>query len=392
MPRKAKIAEWKDDLAIQEWFRKIGNKRTIKNYSVEFPKFLEFAKMTPNQILEARRKQVRSEDVREQRFFEDLVVSFKQSLEGKDKKISTVQSYLRTVMSFFSKHHVPLVFSRNELKIEPSEKDKVVKEWIPTNEEVRVLYRTAHDSRDRALLLMLYQSGFSEIDVANMNIEDFDFYDDLGNWKPKLSEHMYHARLREKTNILQQTCVSCECLEDIRITLQSRGFPNKGRLFVSFRGLPLDVREINMAVRNMVQVAFNGRIKEWQTKHLRDAYMNGLEMGKLTQEVKDAMVGHQRSGARKEYGISEQTIKAMYRDVFKFLTINGYGSTSRKIEELESKFDTQNRAMVETITRLQNQLTEIEGKIAIVKEFPDLLEQIAQQTGVVFKRHSIKKD
>jgi len=345
MPRKVSTPqEWKTDKAVQEWFTMIGNKRTIKNYSNEFPKFLEFVKerseyKTASEILDARRKQVRSEDTKEQRIFEDLVVAFKQSLEGKDKKISTVRSFLRTVMSFFSKHHVPLIFSRNELKIEPSEKDKVIKEWIPTNEEIRILYRTAKDSRDRALLLILYQSGFSEIDVSNMNIEDFPFYDEFGNWKPKITEDMYHARLREKTNILQQTCISRECLEDIRIMLQSRGYPNKGSLFESKKGVRLEVRFINEAIRSIVETAFNGRIKEWATKHLRDAYMNGLEMAKLTQEVKDAMVGHQRQGARKEYSISEQTIKAMYQEAFKYLTVNGFGSTSRKIEELEQSMN-----------------------------------------------------
>lgn len=35
-----KLAEWKNDNAVKEWFTKIGNKRTIKNYSNEFPKFL----------------------------------------------------------------------------------------------------------------------------------------------------------------------------------------------------------------------------------------------------------------------------------------------------------------------------------------------------------------
>jgi hypothetical protein len=36
MPRKPKVAEWKNDKAIVEWFTKIRNKRTIKNYSNEF--------------------------------------------------------------------------------------------------------------------------------------------------------------------------------------------------------------------------------------------------------------------------------------------------------------------------------------------------------------------
>jgi hypothetical protein len=77
--------------------------------------------------------------------------------------MATVKSHIRTVMSFFSKTGVKLSFSRGELKVNPSEKDKVIREWIPSNEEIRLLYRMAKDSRDRAILLVLYQSGFSEL-------------------------------------------------------------------------------------------------------------------------------------------------------------------------------------------------------------------------------------
>jgi hypothetical protein len=44
---------------------------------------------------------------------------------------------LEPLLSFFSKNGVKLAFSRVELKINPSEKDKVKTEWIPSNEEVR---------------------------------------------------------------------------------------------------------------------------------------------------------------------------------------------------------------------------------------------------------------
>jgi chromosome segregation ATPase len=42
-------------------------------------------------------------------------------------------------------------------------------------------------------------------------------------------------------------------------------------------------------------------------------------------------------------------------EAFKFLTINGFGSTSRKVEELETKFTEQLRAMTEIITALRNE-------------------------------------
>ena len=138
---------------------------------------------TPTEIIDSRLQHLTTTDLKKRRYWEMQVVKFKNHLQGRNLRMATVKGYIRTVQSFFSKNGVKLQFSRGELKIEPSEKDKVFKEWIPSNEEVRLLYRMANNARDRAILLTLYQSGFSEVDVASMKIEDFSFYDDNGNWK-----------------------------------------------------------------------------------------------------------------------------------------------------------------------------------------------------------------
>lgn len=343
---------WLKDPKVVEWFALLNNARTVKNYRNEFPKFLEFVQKTteyktPSQIIQSRIEHLRSLDMNVKRYWETVVIKFKNSLENEGMRMNTAHSYLRTTLSFFSKNHVRLEFSRNELKVEPSEKDKVYREWIPSNEEVRLLYRMANNARDRAILLTLYQSGFSEVDAAAMKIEDFPFYDQDGNWQIKLNEDLYHQRRREKTNIWAQTCISRETLEEIRIMLQSRSFPKTGYLFVSFRGEQLGVRGINDALKEIVSRAFNGRAKEWQTKHLRDAFMNGLLQAKIPQEVKDTFVGHQRQGARKDYVITELTIKTAYQDAFKFLTVNGFGSQSRKIEEIDTLVGKQAREIQE---------------------------------------------
>ena len=65
------------------------------------------------------------------------VIKFKNHLQSKNYRMATIKGYIRTVMSFFSKNGAKLQFSRGELEIEPSEKDNVFKEWIPSNEEVR---------------------------------------------------------------------------------------------------------------------------------------------------------------------------------------------------------------------------------------------------------------
>jgi site-specific recombinase XerD len=89
-------------------------------------------------------------------------------------------------------------------------------------------------------------------------------------------------------------------------------------LFVSFRSQPLGVRGINDAVKEVVARAFSAKTKTWQTKHLRDAFMNGLLQARLHQELKDSMVGHKRQGARDSYAITELTIKTAYQESFKF--------------------------------------------------------------------------
>lgn len=229
-------SEWANDKAVTNWFELIGNPQTVKNYTLQFPKFLEFVKSTtkyntPSEILAARQEQERSPDKNKQRIFEDVGKRFAHELNKNEKyRINTKKSYLRTMLSFFSVNHSKLEYSKGELFgiLEPSQEEKVSKEWIPTNEEIRLLYRMANNSRDRAILLVLYQSGFSEIDVSEMKIEQFPFYDVNGNWSISISEDLYHDRLREKTNISQKTCVSREALEEIRIMLQSRGFPKKG--------------------------------------------------------------------------------------------------------------------------------------------------------------------
>jgi len=165
--------EWKEDPTVKKWFKQVNTKRTIQNYSWEFPRFLDFIKMTPSQMIEKRLQQLTTTNPQERHYFENKFVEFKHKLENEALRLNSIKGYLRTVRSFFSNNNVPLVLNRSETKVSPQNKeDRVTSEWTPTNEEIRLLYRMTNTARDRAILLTLYQSGFSEVDVASMDIED----------------------------------------------------------------------------------------------------------------------------------------------------------------------------------------------------------------------------
>jgi site-specific recombinase XerD len=342
---------WKQDPLIREWFKIITNKRTQDNYRREFPYFLDFVKSTteyttPTQIVESRIQQLKSDDMNIKRYWETVGIKYMHFLEKKGYRKSTITTYLRTMLSFFSHAHVRLEYARKELlgAVEPNESEKIIKEWIPSNEDLRIFYRVSQSSRDKAILLTLYQSGLSPVDTCALNIQHFDFYDENGDWK--VDKHQYLCKLREKTNIRQQTFISIEMLDELKIYLQSRGYPKQGPIFVSVHNKRLTTRDLNDIVKGIVERAFPNR-EGWKTKNLRDGFMNALVKAKIPTEIKNVFVGHIRASAQKSYDYSEETLRPLYQDAFKFLTINGIGKTDRKLEEIDSLVGRQQREIQE---------------------------------------------
>ncbi len=364
--------EWLNDPKVTEWLDLINTERTVENYKREFPYFLEFVQTTtdyktPTEIIESRIEHLRSNDMNVRRFWEDVGIKYMHHLEDKEYRKNTIATYLRTMLSFFSKNHLQLQYSRNELigAIRPKGKGKgraMSKAWIPDREDVKQLYRFGESPRDRAITLMLFQSGTSEIEVCNVMIEDFDFFDDLGNWKIDINQHLYWANDRSKSQYVFQTMVSSECLEELRIYLQSRGNPKEGHLFVSFRGEPLKTRDINAIVKRIVEKAFGERVKEWKTKNMRDGFMNALEMAKIPQKIADLMSGHKPDGAKSNYIVSEETIKMNYTDAFKFLSINGHAQQQKKLEEIVQLYSDKEKADTERFRQLTDMLTEMRAE------------------------------
>jgi len=377
--------EWKKDSYVKEWLKLINTERTVENYLREFPYFLEFVQQTtqyktPTEIIQSRIQHLKSDNMNVRRFWEDVGIKYMHSLEDKEFRKNTIATYLRTMLSFFSKSHLQLQYSRKELigAIRPKGKGRgraLSKEWIPDREDVKQLYRFGESPRDRAITIMLFQSGTSEIEICNVMIEDFDFFDDIGNWKINTNEHLYWSNERSKSREIFQTMISSECLEEIRVYLQSRGNPKQGHLFVSFRGEPLKTRDVNEIVKRIVEKAFGERVKEWKTKNMRDGFMNALEMAKIPQKIADLMVGHKPDGAKSNYKVSEATIKMNYADAFKFLSINGHAQQAKKLEEIMSiyadkeKADTERfRQLTDMITELRTEREQQKKEIAEVKE------------------------
>jgi site-specific recombinase XerC len=318
---------------IETWLKGLSE-RTKENYRKEFEKWLHFIDMTPNEQIQKRLKDTASTNQIERQFFENKFREYKEHLENNTELSAlSIKTMLRTVASFFSRNGLPLNLKSGDW--ESTKETKVIHKFKLTNEDIKSMY--AHGSlRDRSLLLVLYQSGLSEIDVSELKVEDIK-----GIYELAENEHYFIEKPREKTNQIQATCISYEALHDIRAMLSERGSPKEGYIFVSQtkgKGERIETRRINEAMKTLAEKSLGEKAKDFKTKALRSAYNSALLRANIQpQEVKDLMMGHARLSARKNYDYDDVTIKEAYVKAFEYLSINGI-QTRQDIATMKAEF------------------------------------------------------
>lgn len=371
MSKQRTVKPYESDEYFQKWLTGLAD-RTKKNYTEEYNMWHEFIGMTPTEQIEKRLKDTASMDMTERMFFENKFREFKENLEKKGElRPSSVKTYLKSVASFFSRNGLPLNLKRGDWQT--TQTQEIIKRFKLSKEDVKAMY--VHGNlRDRSLLLVLAQSGFSEADVSEMKIENLK-----GIMENPETEHYFLEKGREKTGEIQATCFSYEAVHDIKAMLQERGNPTEGYLFVSTtKGLgdKLEVRSINDAMKTLAEKTFGAeKAKEFKTKSLRSFYNSALLRSGIKQEIKDLLMGHSRAGARKAYDYDEYTIKEAYQKAFEYLSINGI-QTRQDIKQLKED-------MNEIIGAQQVEISELKQKIentdATAKETAEQLKIVVQE-------------
>jgi hypothetical protein len=233
--------DWKNQESVMYWLEGLGES-TKEHYVDDFPQFLKFVNMKPDEIIESRLKDMTSANPKVRCSWEHRVLEYKAHLEKQKIKPWTVHTYLTSVLSFFSRNRAKLQFRRGDI----GNPKPTRHEWIPTNAQVRMVYQIT-SLRDKVGLLLAYQCGLNPIDIESLNIEEMPIYDSEG--KVQIMEHQYFEVDRSKTGMLTQTCLSHELLHDIDLYLRSRGYPREGALLISHKNERLSGKDLNNALK-----------------------------------------------------------------------------------------------------------------------------------------------
>jgi site-specific recombinase XerC len=361
---------WKEQETVKDWLQGLGEK-TKEHYLEDFPKFLQFAGMQPNEIIESRLKHLASDNPKIRFKWEQKVLEYKAYLKQQNIKEWTVHTYLTCVLSFFSRNRVKLQFRRGDIG-NPKPKRH---EWIPSNTQVRMVYQIA-SIRDKVGLLLAYQCGLNPVDIEGLNIEEMPIYDSEG--KVQILEHQYFEVYRSKTGTLTQTCLSHELLHDIDLYLRSRGYPKKGALLVSHKGERLSGKDLNTALKGYFKIAVGKEAETFHMTKLRKAYQNALDnTPTISKNYSELMMGHSLGVTGHYSKPSSLEIKASYDQAFPKLSINGYVQNRSDLKTIGEKVDKQEdtvNLIARALARMVAEQKKLEGlSLMEMKDVQDFL-------------------
>jgi site-specific recombinase XerC len=355
---------WKESETVKYWLQGIGES-TKEHYLDDFPKFLKFTGMQPDQIIESRMKDLSSSDPKTRFKWEQKVLEYKAYLENQKIKPWTVHTYLTAVLSFFSRNRVKLQFRRGDI----GNPKPTRHEWIPSNTQVRMVYQIA-SLRDKIGLLLAYQCGLNPIDIESLNIEEMPIYDSEG--KVDIMEHHYFEVDRSKSGMLTQTCLSNELLHDIDLHLRGRGYPKQGALLISHKGDRLSGKDLNTALKGYFKLAIGKEGEKFHITKLRKAYQNALDnTPTVSKNYSEIMMGHSLGVTGHYSKPSGQEIKTSYDQVFPKLSVNGYvqnRSDMKMIGEQVSKQQDTIDLLARALARLVMEQKKFEGMTLMGKE------------------------
>lgn len=372
------LYEWEKDPYAKEWKDRL-DVNSLKPYRSTFNQWMNFIQMSPTEQIKKRIQDLQNDNPKIRGYFEDKVKEYMNMLVTQGYKENSVRNAITSIRSFFAHHRVKLTFGRTELRFRSAPTEKIIDKFVPLNEEIKTIIEIAK-IRDKALILTAYQSGFTSVDTLSLNVENINnLYD--------LEDHYFIQMHREKSDSVTATCISKEAINSIQLMLKSRGNPTKGALFVSPKGKRLNQRFFNDTIKKYAfKVLPKERAEQFIAKSLRDAYNCALLEANITQETKDLLFGHQRTGAKSSYAYNENVIRNAYEKVFKFLSINGETESKKQLQKIEQTVSTLNEMMssqTQKIENLENENKNLKTELEATEE--RINETISKRVGLAMQ-------
>lgn len=182
---------------------KSGSKHTQREYARALKRFCEWVGKNPDQLIAERKEQLKNPET--ENLAEDKLREFCATLKTSRTTLAT--KYHAPIKSFYAHNNQPLTL--------PTPKHTTKERSPHTTEQIKTLMSIA-DPRERAIMMLLKDSGISREDIVVLK------YGDIQN-EFETDKDVIHIRLvRQKEQIEYDTFIGKNAIEVLKAYLQNR--------------------------------------------------------------------------------------------------------------------------------------------------------------------------
>lgn len=381
--------------AVEYWMGELSGKSdsTKEKYLVYFKRFADWLREDPEKIISIRREDVRSDDVRVQRRYESKLLLYIAYLKEKGFSTSTQQVAFAAVSSFFEMSYLPLRMRRGDY---PSG-DSMGYRAATKEDVLRLLDAAGDDSRLRAVILFLKDSGLRVSDLVRLRFKDVSKYLEEGD------EFIPVKIVTKKNGILAKTAIGPEAVAALKDYLVHR---REGTRAIDaediaedaplFKARTSDVRHLS---RSSVSSTFNYLVKkaglggEVSAHSLRKFTETKLEAAGVNPNWVDQIIGHRLPGSRGNYSRPEDDdLFQVYVDAYNELRVFEVPASAAELEKTAAELRKAQSDLQEMKTDLAYQIgkrMEMEKTMDSMKkemdEMRDMFRLIYENPGIVNK-------
>jgi len=360
-----------NNLTVKEWLE-LKSENTRRQYGIQLQKFCELTNITPEQFQKLPNKEAR-----------DVAWSYVKTLL-KDKKPGLASIAMYALKSFYRNHDGEILSfdSKRGGKhyLNNLRRKRVVYEHVPNRKEVYRIANIATNLRDRAIVLMLFQSGIRVNALCRLN---------YGHVKNQLLRGKIPIRLRITDEIdtklrgysiaFYDTFIGKEAIEALEKYCQSIQYSGDNKpLFQTESGRRMNPVLVWSNIKKCIIRA--GFDKKSITVHtFRKAFKRVVRQADIDEELKEAIMGHVLPGSRENYFSREdvEEVKKAYMkiDFSEERTGVEYENLNEKFRKIETERNV-----------LENVVKEQRGEIQQLKESYEKTEGVGKYIDRLYER------
>ena len=311
---------------VKEWLGKRPTK-TQECYASHLKRFCEFVNVTPSEFQNMDKKAAR-----------DVAWKYLNTLNTKDTASVGITA-MAAIKSFYRNHDgeiLPFDSSKNGKHYVKPHAKKASFEHTPTKEEVYQIIDKTMSIRDRAMMLVLYESGIRENALLNMT---------YGMVKEQLQKDVCPLHLKITDEVDSKLCgydlpfydtfIGREAIDALKryCELVHKDSKDDAVLFRSRLGGKMSGVGVWTSFKKAMRRA-DFDIKTMWIHSLRKAYKSEVRKSNMQEELAECLMGHRLKGSRESYMNRNDVIEEL-RKAYMTVDFTRLGKNEKQDAEIE---------------------------------------------------------